>query len=417
MTKRELFFIKRNNKIKNEQLKAAEKKKRKKFELNLNKRRLYMKMMVDNRIKQMSEKDKPNYKVAIISSYRKKIEKIRKKILIDEHKKYNYTLPEKKVTVCNEFGIEQGGIINFVKNAVQIIDFNTQKLTIDLQKCTKMWPSAITLLCSLVEWVEFGAKYIEDIKVPNIVSTYSKIDRVNGYLIKSGFYNFIGKSETKQIPTGHPHHVIKIEREYTKDSKVVSKKEDDIIKLLVDNTQYTPAEVKSFVSNVIIEVFGNIQEHGIQVNDSGWWFLAQFHSNHKIASINIADNGIGIKNSLLSGPQKRQIKSELKEKTKLDGDMIKYAMMENVSGALGSKIDDKYRKFYRGYSLFGQRRGNGLERIRETCLKLCVAFAIISHHGYIYYDALGKMSYGTEENRIFAGTLYHFDFPVSRSIK
>jgi len=414
---RELFLLRRNTKIKINQIRAAQKRNRKRFELNLYRRRLSLKMMEDKRVSQMAEKEKVNFKEDVIYRNRKKIESSREKILIKEHKKYNYTSPEIRVALCGEFGIEQGGIDYFVKKAVEIIDFNAQKLTIDLQDCTKMWPSAITLLCSLVEWVEFGHKKIKDIKGPRIFSTYSKVGRVNDYLSTSGFFEFINKSDDTNIQTGHPHHVIKIKRETTKDSNVVSEKEDDIINLLIENTQYTPAEIKSFVSNVIIEVFGNIQEHGIQVYDSGWWFLAQFHLKHQVVSINIADNGIGIKNSLLSGPQKRQIKSKLKEKAKLDGEMIKYAMLESVSGALGSEIEKKYGVFYRSYDLIGQRRGNGLDRIRETCKNLNVPFAIISHRGYIYYDTIGNMSYGTKENRIFAGTLYHFDFPVSRSTK
>jgi len=415
--KREKFLLLRNISIIIKQLRVANKRYRKKFVLNQNRRRLYIKMTEDERIGRMSEKDVADLKKKVIYKNRKRIEESRKKILKMEHKKYNYTSPnEIKVTISGEFGVEQGGIDYFVRKASEIIDFNAQKLTIDIQNCTKMWPSAITLLCSLVEWVEYCKKYIKDFKVPRIFSTYSMDDRVNGYLSKSGFFEFIHKSDDTSITTSHRHHVIKIVREIRNDSNAAAEKEEKIIEHLKNFTKYTPAEIKLFVSTVIMEVFVNIQEHGIQVNDSGWWFLAQFHSNHDVISINIADNGIGIRNSLLSGPQKLQIKSCLKEKANSDGEMIKYAMAELVSGAIGCDIEDKYKNYFRGYSLIGgQRRGNGLDRIRETCKDLNVPFAIISHRGYIYYDAMGNMSYGTEENRIFAGTLYHFDFPVSRS--
>ena len=67
--------------------------------------------------------------------------------------------------------------------------------------------------------------------------------------------------------------------------------------------------------------------------DKGWWLLVQYHKNHGFISMCVADNGIGIRNSLLTGPQKNDILSSIGEFKGNDGLYIKHAMKENVSGA------------------------------------------------------------------------------------
>jgi len=56
-----------------------------------------------------------------------------------------------------------------------------------------------------------------------------------------------------------------------------------------------------FDSIILTEVFSNVTEHGVSKFDAGWWILAQYHSTHKYIQYSIADNGIGIRNSLMSG--------------------------------------------------------------------------------------------------------------------
>ena len=410
--------MKNIEKTKLKQLRNAKRKKRKKFMMHMKGKRISLELCLIKQMSKMTEKEKISFEKKNVLSYRNKMEKIRRGILVKEYKKHKYIFPEKVVTIEKKFGLENGEIDNFVKNATQLIDFDAQKLSINIQNCTKIWPSAITLLCSLIQWIDFTERHCK-IKRPIVVASYSKEDRVNGYLYKSGFFNYIGKSENREVQTGHPHHVIEIERQYINSNSVLAQKEARLSKLLNDFTKYDKLEIKLFISKVVAEIFGNVQEHGIQVKDSGWWFLAQYHSRHGIISINIADNGIGIKNSLLSGPQKQQIKTSLGEKWRFDGELIKYAMNKGVSGAFDARRDKKYGFFHQGHTFVtrGKRRGNGLMRIRDTCRSLNIPFVIISHYGYIYYDDKGNEKQSTEEHRIFAGTLYHFDFPVLRSRK
>jgi len=83
-------------------------------------------------------------------------------------------------------------------------------------------------------------------------------------------------------------------------------------------------------------------------------------------------------------------------------------MKQNVSGAMDASIKEG-SFFHKGY-IKGSGRGNGLDRIKSTCLKLNISFSILSHFGYIFFDNYGKiLKSGTHNNRIFAGTLYHFN--------
>ena len=68
-------------------------------------------------------------------------------------------------------------------------------------------------------------------------------------------------------------------------------------------------QIEEFINYVLIEIFNSVTEHGMpQKNkDEGWWMIAQHHQRHQFISLCIADNGIGIANSLYTGPQKAEI--------------------------------------------------------------------------------------------------------------
>lgn len=344
--------------------------------------------------------------------YRHGIYKKRVDILINAHSHFTYSNDPLVVKVEGAFGIEENeSIDDFVNIAASMIDFDNKELIIDLEKCTRVWPSAVTLMCSLKEWVEFGATK-NKLPHPKIQSTDSENISVNAYLTHCGFHDYVGRKHQPVSQEFSDKHVVKIKREFKRDGKSIGCREDQIEDLLKDVTDYPANKIKYFVS-VITEVFGNVQEHSICCQDQGWWILAQYHEKHKTVSINIADNGIGFKNSLLSGPQRDQIREELGRDTYKEGTLIQHAMKENVSGAVDASIKEQ-RFIQKGYRR-GSGRGNGLDRIRNTCKELGVRFAVLSHYGYLFYDQTGKMiKSGTKEKRVFAGTLYHFDFPTKK---
>jgi hypothetical protein len=161
-----------------------------------------------------------------------------------------------------------------------------------------------------------------------------------------------------------------------------------------------------FDSIILTEVFSNVTEHGISKHDAGWWILAQYHETHKFISISIADNGIGIRNSLMTGPQHNEIGKVIRNSPDNDGEFICHALTENVSGALGASL--KTGVLFKRYDR-GERRGHGLKRISSCCSKLNIPFAILSHYGYTFINGGGEIiSAGAKPARVFAGTMHHF---------
>jgi hypothetical protein len=205
--------------------------------------------------------------------------------------------------------------------------------------------------------------------------------------------------------------IVKIERETSPLDADVEKKEDQLCNLLRRYSGYGEAEIQLFDSVILTEVFNNVREHGIVHKDNGWWLLAQYHKTHKIISLCIADNGIGVRYSLMTGPQRFEIMEGYPDDYKNDGELIRIAMNQNISGAITASLRTKH--FMREKYERGARRGHGLGRIRDACKKLKVPFALISHKGYIFLDANGGIvDCGTRSSKVFAGTLYHFTIPA-----
>ncbi len=83
-----------------------------------------------------------------------------------------YIEKPKIVYIEGDFGIEDDSRTDyFFEKAFEIIDFNNRELTINLEKCTRVWPSAITMLCSLKQWVELSTR--ESKRTPTLKSTTS----------------------------------------------------------------------------------------------------------------------------------------------------------------------------------------------------------------------------------------------------
>jgi hypothetical protein len=314
-----------------------------------------------------------------------------------------------EVHIYGSVGLEKSNEkFSFTKLASEIIDFKTNELYINIEEATRIWPSTVTLLCSLAQWVEFANRDADTRPPLRVYSTNCEDDSVNSYLKHCGFYDYIGLKTPDQSIYYPTNEVVKIKRE--QDRNTIEKNEENIGKLIAEHCNYTKDEVELFESKVLIEVFLNVHEHGIPDQDYGWWVLAQVHPSSGIISLNVADNGIGIKHSMLTGPQKDQMKERFGARGLTDGVLIEASMQENISGAFNAST--KSRGIFKKY-IKGARRGNGLSRIWNTCKELGIDFTILSHHGYMFgCGRTGKVECGTMEKRIFAGTLYHFSIPM-----
>ena len=322
--------------------------------------------------------------------------------------KKKYTLPAATVKINGDYGIEDEDKIRyFLKISNDIIDFKNKTFFIDFKECTRIWPSAITLLCSLKQWVELSTN---ESKRPIIGSTSSENNKVNSYLNHCGFYSYVNRpSESTANDYYSDEEIVKIQRE-TKTSNIEDR-EIGIVGLLESYSTLKPDDIELFNCIVLTEAFANATEHGVSHRDRGWWLLAQYHKNHGFISLCIADNGIGIRNTLMTGPQANDLK--LYNAASNDGKFIKMALEETVSGALyaPTKTAGIIRKRYQR----GARRGNGLKRIKETCKKLNIRFSILSQNGYAFLDNNGQMILnGSMQQRIFAGTLCHFVIPAKK---
>ena len=351
------------------------------------------------RIKQIAEKI--GRKIQVLRQKRNQIQK-------NIQRKFTYKEGQTEIKINQEFGLEGGKQIDyFLERTAEIIDFNTKKLVINIVDCPRVWPSAITLLCSLMQWVE-GATKNNQISGPIIESSDALDDAVNSYLHHCGFYDYVKRQFHSNGQEYDDAEIIKIKRE--KSQRNIEARENEICSLLNRYSNYSKDEIELFNSIVLTEVFANVQEHGISQTDKGWWIMAQYHRTTEIISLNIADNGVGLKNTLTTGPQRNYFDQLETTSKKNDGEFIKAAMEENVSGAYDASLKSGIllKRHERG-----ARRGNGIARIIKTCKELKITFAILSHHGFAFRDNNGSLShYGSKESRVFAGTLYHFDIPA-----
>ncbi len=345
------------------------------------------------------------------SNVKKLLHNKHRAVAIDLHKDYNYAEGKTTVVISNEFGIENSNYHDsFLKIASQCIDFNTAELIFDITKSTRIWPSGITLLCSLKEWVEFGSKRTHK-PHPNIASTNSKNNYVNSYLNHCGFHDYVGRTKKDTEIEYNDDEVVKIKRE--RDKKEVENREIELYNLIKAHSTYDSDEIELFDSIILTETFLNVTEHGIVNYDQGWWILAQYHEKHGFISLCIADNGIGIRNTLMVGPQSLDIQKQIPNISSSDGDFIKLALFANVSGAYNAPSKDS-GIIFKSYSK-GSRRGNGLNRIKHACISLNIKFSILSHYGYLFLDEKGNIQEnGSYNKRIFGGTMYTFIIPARR---
>lgn len=377
--------------------------------ISIQRARKYKETIYCNYLKRQKKKKKKKESIPLSESQKTRIE--RTDLIKNVYRKRYFNKPDFSVDIQQEFGIEDENQIKyFFDVAESLVDFRSKRLHINLKQCSRIWPSGITLLCSLMQWVEVVA-HIH--KPPKISSSNSNTDKVNSYLTHCGFYDYVNRPHSILNTDYYKDcEIIKIKREVSTSDIEIEEKEDKLIALLKKYTNYDNDQIEYFDSVILTEVFGNVREHGVSKVDRGWWLLAQYHKTHGVISLCIADNGIGIKNSLLTGPQRYEINSNISNASTNDGELIKLALNKNVSGALSAST--KIKGLFSNHYERGSRKGNGLNKIRKACRILEIPFAILSHNGYIFVDKNSNIiDCATRNNRIFAGTMYNFNIPVN----
>ena len=342
-----------------------------------------------------------------------RLRRLRDKIYRAIGKEFSFNKPPKNVEIDGEFGLEkEEGFVAFLEKSKELVDFGCKDLILDLRDSTRIWPSAVTLFCSLSQWVELISRKGDP---PRIYSYPSNHESVNSYLDYCGFYDYVKIRAKPDSSVYDKNAVVRIHRE--EDRGNIECREKEIISLLQNYTELTDDDIEWFDSVILSEVFSNVTEHGIANRDEGWWILAQFHPTNQIVSLCIADNGIGFRHTLMSGPQREQLIQQVPDEAASEGDLINISMKANVSGALTAARKEEKSWLTGEKYLSGARRGNGLTRIKDVALKLGLQFTILSHYGYYRLDHAGVPIYGALPNRIFAGTLYHFSIPMRKKAR
>jgi hypothetical protein len=353
------------------------------------------------------KRKKTYHRIHYEKSARARLKQRQKEIARQIHNEIKKTEGTTSIDIDGSFGIEQEVDRNsFFSIAEKCVDFTTNRLLLNLKKSTRIWPSGITFLCSLKEWIEIGS-YVTENTNEKIGSTFSSDNKVNSYLNECGFHDYVGRRKKNISVCYESKECVCIKRE--RDKYQLENREIEILDLIEMYSLYDKDQIELLDSIILTETFGNVLEHGIINHDQGWWIIAQYHKHHGFISLCIADNGIGIKNTLLAGPQRNDIKKIIND-TNPDGDFIELSLRENVSGAFDAKSKNKYNKMDRG-----ARRGNGLKRIRGACRELSMEFSILSHKGYVFLDKDSSIKKSTNiENRIFGGTMYSYIIPAKK---
>jgi anti-sigma regulatory factor (Ser/Thr protein kinase) len=341
------------------------------------------------------------------------IKTVRSRIRKEIFDQYHYNNTKETIKVDYELGLEDGAIFShYYDFAERLVDSNSEDLCIDLTECKRIWPSAIVLLCSAMKWIELSC-FVNKEQPPRISSKSPVDELVEGYLIHCGFYDYVRRSHPVDMRVYNGKEMVKIKRE-TKREHIIER-EKEFNNLVKYYSILTGEQYELFICKIIPEILNNVVEHGITSHDQGWWMLGQYHKRHGLISICIADNGIGFKQNLISGPQKDEILNIIENKECNDGDFIKLAFEENVSGSYNApqKTQGIIIKKYE----HGARRGHGLKRILATCIICNIRLSVFSHYGFICYNEKGEIDRkGSSSHRLFAGTLYHLNIPARQEI-
>lgn len=352
-------------------------------------------------------------------SYYKIINNRRDDLISKIYKNYSFRRGTETIHIDGSFGLEcDNDFQRFVSSAKQLCAFNSRVLRIDLRDTTRIWPSGVTLLCSIKKWVELISN-TRSIKEPIIGSNEPSLPEVEEYLRHCGFYDYVIQGNSRQ------HHGVYSNKDVVRISRIFDNNEreyneDRIMSLLKNQTSYNTNQLGFFSNVILVELFSNVQEHGLpSASEKGWWVLAQNHPTHGFISLCIADNGIGIENSLTTGPQSDEISHEIAS-TYRDVTHSKYiihATKENVSGATNATSKEPSYElfntpFWKKHQL-GNRRGNGLARVLKWCKELDITLTIISHKGACIFKPNGIIREESSPSLIMGGTMFHLSIPCN----
>ena len=341
------------------------------------------------------------------------LKKERKAFVSNFYDKVEYQAPSTVVDASGSIGLElDSDIESYFQFAASFIGSHSKKIEFKFKECTRIWPSGIALLCSFAQWVGITSK---EGKAPVLLSTDADDDKVNTYLTHCGFYDYVKRPNFHFKENSFlQEETVKIEHIY--DKKKIDVNENEILELLQKFSALGEEEQEKFGDIILTEVFNNVDEHGCNYVDRGWWTITQRHPRTGIISLSVADNGIGIKNSLKTGPQKSELEKRFGRKDPRKGKYLEASLEENISGAIkASRKDNKKNLGLKRSYMKGARRGNGLNRIKEACKDCKIKFKILSQGDFICIDETGTIKkIGTHSKRIFAGTLYHFVIPAKQ---
>lgn len=342
-------------------------------------------------------------------SYEKIRRQARRKIFNDYDFNNQDSLP---VVINKTLGIEFGDIESFIGIGKQIVESNANDIKLHLTRCEKLWPSAIMLLSSFLQWRTLAYKYSQKkhkcSKPPRLGSYAPKNKELADYLCQSGFYDYVQVDHHKPVPI-NPDEIVKLELNNSR--TVIDKKMQELEDLVTNKANLTSSQKEAINCKVIPEIINNATEHGENCIDQGWWAMGQYFPESHIISICIADNGIGFKDTLCTGPQSDDsIIKDLIDENASETRFIELAFKDGISGAMDANSWEL--SHIHEYLPNGRNRGGGMSGIKATCKQCGIKLSIFSQSGYIIYDENGNISSkNSYDKRIFGGTFFNLVIP------
>src|SRR5690625_4596491 len=134
---------------------------------------------------------------AQVARAKEKTRRKRDKIFYEIHKPLKYDKDPKPLVVVGEMGLEEeANRDKFLDFAEEVIEFDARELLLNLNEAVRIWPSTVTLLCSMKQWLEIGAR-IGTSDHPSIRSTEPDLSYVAAYLDHCGFHDYVGRARAE----------------------------------------------------------------------------------------------------------------------------------------------------------------------------------------------------------------------------
>jgi hypothetical protein len=368
-----------------------------------------------------SNVEKDLYKIPEEEKFKNKFKnwgKPRKKYVQLFYSKVQFLDKEKEVKIVGDFGIEKD-LVNFFKVTQEITKGFPKKLMIDLRQCSRIWPSGVMFLASYHHWFQIKGEARSD-----VVLHLPQSGAVTEYVEFSGLKEYVvSKENNSQISNNvikfDPHLNIKLKRETDKDS--YQKVFEQISDILSRESVLDSEQLEEFNDQVLNEILINLSEHGVNYRflgfnseDLGWYIACQVHPTNGFISLCMADNGIGITSSILTGPQQEILKKNLRlsrlNSIEIEKMIMLKALEKDISGAYdASQYEAKYGLFKKVNK--GKTRGRGFSRIIDVCRGMNIDLSVASNKGFLSYKNGNATSDGFND-KIYVGTLYNLKIPI-----